>query len=174
MRPSTTPTYPPDSHKPGLIKRDQIKRTELTGAGHPRKALQYTVELLTPGGVVIISVPNFESWQRHRFGTAWFGLDVPRHRTHFTAKALTQIALDAGLEIVLTTTSTSAVGLPASLQYRAFGRCVFRDGFSFYVANAIAIALRPISALVDRIAGNGDYLHVVARRPITDAPAENG
>jgi 2-polyprenyl-3-methyl-5-hydroxy-6-metoxy-1,4-benzoquinol methylase len=131
----------------------------------PRNALRRCAGLLLPGGLVIISVPDFASWQRHCFGSAWFGLDVPRHRAHFTAGALSQMALDAGLEVLRITTTTSAVGLPGSLQYRAFGRCVFRDGAGFYLANALATALRPISAFVNRLLGGGDYLHVVARRP---------
>ncbi len=131
----------------------------------PRQTLQQAADLLAPGGLAIISVPNFESWQRHRFGSAWFGLDLPRHRAHFTAKALRQLASDAGLEVLQTTTSTSAVSLPASLQYRIFGRCVFRDGLRFYFANTIAISLLPISALIDRTLGQADSLHVVARRP---------
>jgi 2-polyprenyl-3-methyl-5-hydroxy-6-metoxy-1,4-benzoquinol methylase len=134
----------------------------------PLATLRKTVDLLRPKGIVIISVPNFASWQRRCFGSAWFGLDLPRHRAHFTPKALSRLASDVGLEVVQTMTTTSAVGLPASLQYRMFGRCIFRDGLRFYLANAVAAVLQPISALVDRIIGSRDYLHLVARRPTDD------
>ncbi len=132
----------------------------------PRETLRRGANLLQPGGLAIISVPNFASWQLRHFGSTWFGLDLPRHRAHFTPNALSRLALDVGLEVVQTTTTTSAVGLPASLQYRVFGRCMFRDGPLFYLANAVAVALQPISALIDKALGSRDYMHVVARRPV--------
>jgi 2-polyprenyl-3-methyl-5-hydroxy-6-metoxy-1,4-benzoquinol methylase len=132
----------------------------------PRETLRRSADLLRPGGLVVISVPNFASWQRRYFGSAWFGLDLPRHRAHFTPQALSRLVVDAGLEVIQTTTTTSAVGLPASLQYRVFGRCMFRDGLRFYLANAVAIALQPMSVLVDGLLGSRDYLHVVACRPV--------
>jgi 2-polyprenyl-3-methyl-5-hydroxy-6-metoxy-1,4-benzoquinol methylase len=131
----------------------------------PYETLRRSVGLLQPGGMVIISVPNFASWQRRCFGSAWFGLDLPRHRAHFTPRALTDLIKEVGLEVTQVTTTTSAVGLPASLQYRVFGHCVFRDGWRFYLANALAVALKPISALIDGAIGSRDYLHVVACLP---------
>lgn len=131
----------------------------------PCEALRRSAELLLPGGLVIISVPNFASWQRRRFGSAWFGLDLPRHRAHFTSRALTELIEEVGLKVTQVTTTTSAVGLPASLQYRVLGRCVFRDGWRFYLANALAVVLKPISALIDGAIGSRDYLHIVARLP---------
>ena len=132
----------------------------------PRDALQKAFTLLERGGLVIVSVPDFASWQSRFFGSAWFGLDLPRHRAHFTAAALSAMALAAGLEVLGTSTSSSAVGLPGSVQYRLFGHCMFRDGPPFYLANAFAIAVSPLSRLVDRVRGGGDYLHFTARRPV--------
>jgi dihydrofolate synthase/folylpolyglutamate synthase len=44
--------------------------------------------LVRPGGLVLVSVPNFGSWQRRRFGSRWYHLDLPRHRTHFSPAGL--------------------------------------------------------------------------------------
>lgn len=42
-------------------------------------------KLLSPGGYLMISVPNFESRERRLFNNYWFHLDIPRHLYHFSA-----------------------------------------------------------------------------------------
>jgi 2-polyprenyl-3-methyl-5-hydroxy-6-metoxy-1,4-benzoquinol methylase len=63
----------------------------------PRRALAKARDLLTPAGVILIAVPNIDSWQAHWFGPSWLHLDVPRHRWHFTPEALVQLAAETGL-----------------------------------------------------------------------------
>ena len=56
-------------------------------------------KLLKPGGKVIVSVPNFESWQSKATKKNWFHLDVPRHLFHFSPNSLSELLKRAGLEI---------------------------------------------------------------------------
>lgn len=37
---------------------------------------------LAPGAMLVITVPNFASWQRQTFQAQWFHLDIPRHLLH--------------------------------------------------------------------------------------------
>ncbi|MDW8242030.1 MAG: methyltransferase domain-containing protein [Thermogemmata sp.] len=55
----------------------------------PRLVLRHAWKLLVPGGYLIVAVPNFASWPASWFGPHWFGLDLPRHLTHFTPETLT-------------------------------------------------------------------------------------
>jgi 2-polyprenyl-3-methyl-5-hydroxy-6-metoxy-1,4-benzoquinol methylase len=64
----------------------------------PRQCLKYIRELLQPGGVLIIQVPNISSIQARLFGSFWYGLDVPRHVINYTPKALGFLLQDAGFE----------------------------------------------------------------------------
>jgi SAM-dependent methyltransferase len=127
--------------------------------------LRGAFEALRPGGLVLISVPNFGSWQRRLFGGWWFHLDVPRHRVHFTAAALERALRAAGFADVLLTRSSSAAGLPASLQYRVAGRCLFPGGLPLRVAAGLCTLSLPLTWALDHVAGEGDTLHAVARRP---------
>jgi SAM-dependent methyltransferase len=43
---------------------------------------------LAPGGALLVGVPNLDSWQARLGGAGWYHLDLPRHRTHFTAGGL--------------------------------------------------------------------------------------
>lgn len=130
----------------------------------PVGALRTIAAALAPGGRVLITVPNFGGWQAGRFGGFWFHLDLPRHRVHFTREALARSLRAAELDVTSITTSSSTVGLPGSLQYRGFGRCLFPSGVGLRVASGLAAATLPISLGLDRALGAGDLLHAVARR----------
>jgi SAM-dependent methyltransferase len=57
----------------------------------PRKAIQLLRSFLKPDGVIIIGVPNFNSYQS-RFGKSnWYHLDPPRHLSHFTPHSISAL-----------------------------------------------------------------------------------
>ncbi|MEA2427865.1 MAG: hypothetical protein QOF37_1493 [Thermoleophilaceae bacterium] len=118
-------------------------------------------ERLAPGGMVVISVPDWGSWQRSRFGSRWFHLDLPRHLQHFDEDALREACARAGLRVDEVLPVISLVGLWASIQYAVFGRCIFR-GSLHRVGLAVAGALYPFTALAGRLFG-ADTMTVVAR-----------
>lgn len=68
----------------------------------PLPALQRSAELLADGGVLIVAVPNFASWQARLFGRSWFHLDVPRHQHHFSPHALRCALEKLGLRVIRT------------------------------------------------------------------------
>jgi SAM-dependent methyltransferase len=63
----------------------------------PRTALRAIRDLLRPRGILIVCVPNFDSWQARATTAAWFHLDVPRHLHHFTPTGLKALLTDARL-----------------------------------------------------------------------------
>jgi SAM-dependent methyltransferase len=135
----------------------------------PRDDLARVYGLLRPGGVVAIALPNFASWQRRRFRDRWFALDLPRHRVHFVPAALEQALTEAGFSTVTIGSSGNAGIMVASWQYRRFGRLVLAEGAGFLIGYALALALSPVTAVLDRIDGEGPILYAVAYRP---APAD--
>jgi SAM-dependent methyltransferase len=141
-----------------------IFRQSLEHVTDPVADLRRVRAALRPGGLVLITVPNFGSWQRRRFGSRWFHLDLPRHRVHFTPYSLDRALDRAGFVVVEAALTTSAVGLPGSVQYAVAGRCLFPTGLSLQIAAGLATLAYPIAALLDRLAGAGDGLSVVAVR----------
>jgi SAM-dependent methyltransferase len=139
-------------------------RHSLEHTNDPVADLRLIAAALRPGGQVMIIVPNFGGWQARRFGSRWYHLDVPRHRVHFGPEALRTALEAAGLEPVRLGTSTSTVGLPASVQYALAGRCLFPTGLRLRVATALCVLAYPAAWPLDRMMG-GDLLHAVARRP---------
>jgi len=64
---------------------------------HPVDFLKGISDLMSPGGVLLVEVPNLEAPLRNVFGKYWDGYYVPYHPIHFSKAALKQAALDAGL-----------------------------------------------------------------------------
>jgi SAM-dependent methyltransferase len=143
-----------------------VFRHSLEHVTDPVAALERSGAALRPGGLVLISVPNFGGWQSRRFGSRWYHLDLPRHRIHFTPDAMERALERAGLEDVSVTSSTSAVGLPASIQYAMFGRCLFPRGLPLRVAVGLCALAWPAARVANGLGGGGDVLDVVGRRPL--------
>ena len=142
-----------------------VMRHSLEHLHNPLATLGKVFGLLRTGGLLAISVPNFASWERRRFGAAWFHLDLPRHRTHFTPRSLRRALETAGFEVASVETAGDAGSLPATLQYRVAGRLFSRSVPAVAVQYGVGLALTPVRAALDRQPGGGPFLHAVARRP---------
>jgi SAM-dependent methyltransferase len=143
-----------------------VFRHSLEHINDPVSALRTVASALSPGGELLITVPNFGSWQARRFLGDWYHLDLPRHRVHFTSTALEHALSAAKLNVTSMSTSSSAVGFPASLQYVAFGRCLLPSGFPLRAASSLCTFGLPVAWTVDGASGGGDLLHAVARRSL--------
>ena len=123
----------------------------------PRGDLERAKEILVPGGLVVVQVPNIESYQARRLGGDWFALDLPRHRTHFGPKTLARLLAETGFDLVETrfrSETHDPHALKQSLKSRLVRRPAPLGRLRYYAA-------APFLKLVDRVAG-GATLTVVA------------
>jgi SAM-dependent methyltransferase len=65
----------------------------------PVHALRNAAQLLKPGGVMFVEVPNNESAIAQQSGLSWEHMDVPRHINFFTQQTLQASATAAGLAV---------------------------------------------------------------------------
>jgi 2-polyprenyl-3-methyl-5-hydroxy-6-metoxy-1,4-benzoquinol methylase len=72
---------------------------------NPWVVLQLAAERLAPGGILLIAVPNIESYDVSVLKSAWAHLDVPRHLFFYTARSLEKLCSANGLETLELTTS---------------------------------------------------------------------
>ena len=67
---------------------------------NPRQALEETFRLLRPGGVVLLTLPNFSSYQARCFRQDWYALSLPHHLYHFTPQTLIRMLEGAGFRML--------------------------------------------------------------------------
>lgn len=65
----------------------------------PARALSHAATLLSPGGTLVVAVPNATSLQARAFGDRWLALDLPRHLVHFDPPALLSKIEALGLRV---------------------------------------------------------------------------
>ena len=65
----------------------------------PARALGHAATLLSPGGRLVIAVPNATSLQARVFGDRWLALDLPRHLVHLSPPALLSKVEALGLRV---------------------------------------------------------------------------
>jgi SAM-dependent methyltransferase len=131
----------------------------------PQADLRRVHAALRPGGKLAVIVPNWGSWQRRAFAECWFPLELPRHRTHFTAAGLHAALEKSGYSDVDVRPATPLTTTVWSLQLRLFGRCLTREGSSIIAGYAASIPVASIVHAIDRVRGDGDFIHATATKP---------
>lgn len=151
----------------------------LEHVGDPGATLDVLRGWLRPGGVLLVGVPNLDAWQARVGGRRWYHLDLPRHRTHFTARGLERLLADRGFEVVHTT-HLLAEHNPFGMWQSAVSRGTSRPSYLFHLLKRNApldgrdlavtvagLALLPLAVAVEVVAGlcrRGGTVAVLARR----------
>jgi SAM-dependent methyltransferase len=78
---------------------------------NPLQTIQKIWDVLKPGGLLVINLPNPESWDRYMFGKYWAGWDVPRHYQLFTRKLLVEYLERAGFKVLEVQSFTGSHGV---------------------------------------------------------------
>jgi SAM-dependent methyltransferase len=141
-----------------------VFRHSLEHVPEPRSDLLRVRAALRPGGRLAVIVPNWGSWQRRAFGQYWFPLELPRHRTHFTADGLAAAIGAAGFERVDVRTATPFITTTWSLQFRLFDRLLTRSGGALLAGYAVSLPVCMVVSVLDALRGGGDFLHAAAVR----------
>jgi len=66
----------------------------------PAEQVKTNMKLLKTDGLLVLALPNYESWDANYYGKFWAAYDVPRHLHHFTQKSVMCLAEKSGLKIV--------------------------------------------------------------------------
>lgn len=66
----------------------------------PEKYMQRILEILKDDGLLLIALPNANSWDAKHYGKYWAAYDVPRHQWHFTPKSFRFFIKKFDLELI--------------------------------------------------------------------------
>ena len=146
----------------------------------PAAALQRAAGWISPGGFVLIGVPNPASWQARIGGAGWLHWDAPRHRVHLTPRGVGELLRRAGLAPVRTHHFVWEHN-PAAMWMALLTRAGMTPGFPFHALKrnvavgprdlaltAAGVPLMPVALAVEAVAASlrrGGTVAVVAQRP---------
>lgn len=66
----------------------------------PKENLEIITRILKPGGLLVMSFPNIDSWQSRLFKGKWFHVDAPRHLFFFSPKDFKALMESYGFETI--------------------------------------------------------------------------
>ena len=64
-----------------------------------QETLEFFKQKLNPNGVLIIAVPNYNSYDAKHYKAHWAAYDLPRHLYHFEAKTISQLLAKYGFAL---------------------------------------------------------------------------
>jgi SAM-dependent methyltransferase len=149
--------------RPGLLETADLPNAEfdvvcawhvLEHIPEPRSAVHRICELLAPGGVLCLEVPNVASVRGRRDREAWFHLDPQHHMTHFEPGSLRALLESAGL-VVLELETVSP------LSYLRLARALRPRSLAGIVKDAVLVRRSPWQVDPDR----HELLRAAARLP---------
>jgi 2-polyprenyl-3-methyl-5-hydroxy-6-metoxy-1,4-benzoquinol methylase len=158
------------------------------------KTLIEARRMLRPQGLLVIALPNLESWQARVCRYHWFHLDLPRHYVHCSTTWLTKTLTELGFRIVEVNhfsaeqniygwiqSLLNRAGLKSNLLYDILRRPSARDvnhpwkkypvqAFLSLAAAAVLLPFATLAMLAEALFHRGGTVEIYAELP---APAED-
>lgn len=69
---------------------------------NPKQQMKQFYDALVPGGILVLALPNHNSWDRKHYGPYWAAYDVPRHLWHYNSSSIYNLANEAGFTPIRT------------------------------------------------------------------------
>ena len=135
---------------------------------NPLETLRAVHRLLEADGIVVIAVPNYESWDRLIFGQYWIGYDAPRHLYVFPRDVLCNMLACAGFEVVCMRCAfggyyTFTASLRLWINQHVHQQPARRLWLRLLDVPGTRFLFSPLATIADRL-GQGNKLKVVARK----------
>ncbi len=124
---------------------------------NPQAFLARLLEMLKPGGTLVIEVPNANCGWRKVFGRFWDNWYLPYHRLHFTRGSLRALLEQAGM----TVQSEHANHVP--VMGRSVARLLGQPNSLIFVG--LSAALQPLQWIGEVLTGEPSALRIIARKP---------
>jgi SAM-dependent methyltransferase len=126
----------------------------------PKATLEAVREVLRPSGRLLVVVPRLDSLEARWFGSCWFGLELPRHLTHFTEATLRRHVEAAGFGVE----ACRSFRRPAILR-RSFAQLADQAGRPLYRRLAASRLVAGAMSGLALVAGRTGQFMLLARGP---------
>ena len=69
---------------------------------NPMQQMHRFYDALVPGGLLVLAIPNHNSWDAKHYGAYWAAYDIPRHLWHYNKDAISRLARKSGFSVLKT------------------------------------------------------------------------
>jgi len=111
-----------DDFQPKKLYDVVVLSNVLEHSNSPKEMLNNVNRILKPGGLVWISCPNVDSWQRLVFGRYWINWHVPFHITFFSTMTLKSLLDYTGFEVTKIKCATPSLWIAQSIIATLFAK----------------------------------------------------
>lgn len=107
-------------------------------------------KLLNPNGIIIIAVPNFNSYDAKFYKEFWAAFDVPRHIWHFSQTSIIDLAKKTNftLQTIKPMWFDSFYVSLLSEKYKNKNQNIFKAFFIGFLSNLYAVKTKEFSSLI--------------------------
>jgi hypothetical protein len=128
----------------------------------PRAVLESIARALVPGGLLIVSTPNFGSVSRYLLGVSWAVLSPLEHMYYFEERTLDRLIETCGFDRVRFVRRHASWGPQQTVNFRYTQD---PNGWRARGSSALIVAAgAPLARIIQRF-GRQDILLCVAKRP---------
>lgn len=106
---------------------------------NPWAVIESAAKRLSPGGILLLAIPNIDSYQYSVQKGAWKHLDAPRHLFFFPIDCLTRLCQRYGLQPLEITTADELSNTLSTDSWRSFAKSIIPIR---YVRGVLALMLR--------------------------------
>jgi 2-polyprenyl-3-methyl-5-hydroxy-6-metoxy-1,4-benzoquinol methylase len=117
---------------------------------------------LAPGGILLVAIPNIESYQYQRLQAAWMHLDAPRHLFFYPVESLAKLCQKHGLTTLETTTADELSDVLGKDAWHNYARSIVPVR---YVRGVLARLLRYAARLSERKPNAGAGITAIFQLP---------
>lgn len=139
----------------------------------PVETLRRLHRVATVGAKLRVSVPNFESRSRKRFGSCWYALQLPRHFQHFSPSSIRNALEQAGWEVERIWFQPTNADLWQSIEIQhKSGAAVDRLGIVARWSRIIDVLSLPARVLTAQLFGSSRMTITARAKPGTEQAAD--
>ncbi len=131
----------------------------------PWLVIEQAAKRLAPGGILVVAIPNIESYQFQTLKDRWRHLDAPRHLFFYPAQSLESLCRSFGLATLEMTTSDVLSDELSEDAWRHHANSIVS---ARYPSALLARGFRYASRRKERTSRSGAGLTAIFRRPAGD------